>query len=338
MRFQTLIVQIVLLLRYAFSIQHNTSRRILLNRFLLTSGIVSSTCHIGADSAHAAQGAAEYDLEYYMRDLFQGNPRQGTRAASVAPPAPPPRVLMGPLQPLLLQDDVVSCIPYRVLSNLVSNNEKSKIMERFDTIRTAASRSFQSRAPWQEPRITDQYFFDLSCYAFWRTAAELLPDYKMRDTFARTIGRELYNTPSLFKSKPLKNEMAPLTSTIESMKEILDLFTNTQYCTSYRMTRDKEDDSDIFDKLDDTDLSAGVSVNCLVSIFNPASLGASLQITGEQSRFIPDFVGTTLAAMWESVGINASYEIYFVDPEYRPNPKDYFPNEELLQFTLTIKS
>ena len=103
------------------------------------------------------------------------------------------------------------------------------------------------------------------------------------------------------------------------------------------MTRDKEDDSDIFDKLDDTDLSNGLSVNCLVSIFNPASLGASLQITGEQSRFIPDFVGTTLAAMWESVGIAASYEIYFVDPEYRPNPKDYFPNEELLQFTLTIK-
>lgn len=325
------------MLSYANSIQLSTSRRRVLDRFLLTSGIVSSTFHTGADSANAAQGAAEYDLEYYMRDLFQGNPRQGTRAASVAPPAPPPRILMGPLQPLLLQDDIVSCIPYKVLSNLVSNNEKSTITERFDSIRIAASRSFQSREPWREPHVTDQYFFDLSCYAFWRTAAELLPDYKMRDTFARMIGRELYNMPTLFKTKPVRNAGTPLTSTIESMKEILDLFTSTQYCTSYRMTRDKEDDSDIFDKLDDTDLSNGLSVNCLVSIFNPASLGASLQITGEQSRFIPDFVGTTLAAMWESVGIAASYEIYFVDPEYRPNPKDYFPNEELLQFTLTIK-
>jgi hypothetical protein len=121
------------------------------------------------------------------------------------------------------------------------------------------------------------------------------------------------------------------------MKEILECFTSSQYCTGYRMAGDK-DDSAMFDELDDSDLASGVSVNCLVSIYSPATLGASLQITGEQSRFIPDFVGTTLAAMWESVGIKASYETYFVDPEYRPNPKDYFPNEQLLQFTLTMAS
>lgn len=27
-------------------------------------------------------------------------------------------------------------------------------------------------------------------------------------------------------------------------------------------------------------------------------------------------------------------ETYFLDEEYRPNPKDYFPSEELLQYNI----
>ena len=79
-------------------------------------------------------------------------------------------------------------------------------------------------------------------------------------------------------------------------------------------------------------------MNALISLFEPATLGASLQITGEQSRFGPDIVGGLLAAVWQQgSGIQGiSWEVFFVDPEYRPNPKDYFPNEQLLQFTLSL--
>ncbi|KAI2488771.1 hypothetical protein MHU86_25825 [Fragilaria crotonensis] len=326
----------ILLLSPVVAWQQTPSRRRFLERFLLiASGVTSAYL---PDPSNAVQGAAEYDLEYYMRDLFQGNPKQGTKAASQIPHAPEPRILTRPLQPLLLDDDLVSCIPYKVLSNMVPDRDKSSIVERVESIRTAASRSFQSKAPWRDALLSDQYYFDISSYAFWKTASELLPDYKQRDTFARTIGREIYNTPGLFPKKPSKNRSAPLTSTVDSMTEILECFTSSQYCTGYRVAGDKEDDSAMFDELDDNDLTSGGSVNCLVSIYFPATLGASLQITGEQSRFIPDFVGATLAAMWESAGIESSYETYFVDPEYRPNPKDYFPNEQLLQFTLTMAS
>jgi len=116
------------------------------------------------------------------------------------------------------------------------------------------------------------------------------------------------------------------------------LFKSAKFCKGYRIGEEgksKAETIDIFDELDDDALASGASVDCLVSIFEPAILGASLQITGEQSRFAPDFVGATLAAMWEDAGIQSSWETFFVDPEYRPNPKDYFPNEKLLQFTLT---
>mmetsp|Transcript_4885 Transcript_4885/g.10769 ORF Transcript_4885/g.10769 Transcript_4885/m.10769 type:complete len:111 (+) Transcript_4885:2-334(+) len=90
----------------------------------------------------------------------------------------------------------------------------------------------------------------------------------------------------------------------------------------------------VFDELDDDDIKSGSTVDCLASIYEPAVLSSALQITGEGSRFSPDFVGSTMAAVWEEAGIKASYESYFVDPVYRPNPKDFFPTERLIQFTL----
>lgn len=78
-------------------------------------------------------------------------------------------------------------------------------------------------------------------------------------------------------------------------------------------------------------------MDVLVTVRQPATLGASLQITGEQSRFAPDFVGPTLAALWQDVaGLSATWETYFVDSTYRPNPKDFFPDEQLYQFTLQV--
>lgn len=98
------------------------------------------------------------------------------------------------------------------------------------------------------------------------------------------------------------------------------------------------DNIPVFDELDDESFSMAGTANCLVSIYEPTTLGASLQINGENSRFAPDFVGTSLAAIWENYGgIRTTWDVFFVDPEYRPNPKDYFPNEQLLQVTLNKK-
>ena len=124
------------------------------------------------------------------------------------------------------------------------------------------------------------------------------------------------------------------------MNEVLRVFVESGFCSGYRIgeaVKNEEDALPVFDALDDDALASGATVDCLVSVFEPATLGASLQITGEQSRFGPDFVGPTLAALWETNGISARWETFFVDPEYRPNPKDYFPNEQLLQYTLYKK-
>jgi len=124
-----------------------------------------------------------------------------------------------------------------------------------------------------------------------------------------------------------------LTDTVPCVIEILNRFQYSNYCTGYRLGDKNDDDRtgiNVFDSLDDETVSSrggggGGSVDCLVSIFDPSTLGGALQIIGEGSRFAPDFIGPTLAAVWERVGgdgvVAVSFESYFVDPVYRPNPK-----------------
>jgi len=309
---------------------HETRRR-----FLEGAVVVGSAWSLSSQEAVAAKGAAEYDLEYYMRDLIGGNAKEGNVQASKAPPAAPPRTLGGPLLPLLLNDDCSpTCIPTQALLQQLKSSDESLVTTRMKDYRDKAARSFAARAPWREEHVMDQYYFDLTSYALWRTAAELIPNYTQRDIFARDVGRGIYREASqsglLIEAE---SKASKLTTTIPAVKEIMNLFQSSQYCKSYRLG--EKDQTVVFDEYDDDDLASGATVNCLVSVFEPASLGASLQITGEQSRFTPEFVGVTLAAMWEAAGIKVSYETYFVDNEYRPNPKDFFPNEQLLQFSLS---
>eukprot|EP01082_Thalassiosira_pseudonana_P014602 g13100.t1 g13100 contig70:2000-3376(-) len=334
-----------------------------------TSIAASASTLLGVPSyANAAKGAAEYDLEYYLRDVFMGNNKEGNLPPSNAPPLPPPRTLQGPLLPLLLDDELQTSIPIQELSK-ITNTPPSTLSEQIKAVRSKVQPAFSARYPWKDELVSDEYYFDLTCYSVWKVASIAIPnDYVKRDEFLRNIGRrileeaiskEIISKQSIDAlSKAGEKTGSTLTSTIPCIIEILNLFQSTNYCSNYRLG-DKNDEvrtgPGVFDELDDEELSSsstGGSVNCLVSIYDPSDLGGALQITGEGSRFAPDFVGPTLAAIWERVGGSSSgsggkkrgegvvavqFESYFVDPVYRPNPKDFFPNERFYQYTIARK-
>jgi len=331
------------------------------------SAASTTSSSVAISDGDRARGAAELDLEYYARSLVGGNRKEGSVLPSKPPEVPPPRRLNDPLLKLLLSDFSdptagATCLPVVALVDELLLKEKNDlssptrsqverdIQNRVIDYRDKVRRSFAARAQWREDSVSDQYYFDLTAYALWRTAADLLPNYEDRDRFARRLGNLLYSQCKkvLGQTPPLSK--TPLTSSIPSIKTLLDLFVTCGFCKSYRIGEKPKADSPIpvFDEFDDETLATGGSVDCLVSIFEPATLGASLQITGEQSRFSPDYVGATLAALWEdavsasslegSGRLRVSWEAFFVDNSYRSNPKDYFPDEQLYQFTLVSKS
>lgn len=345
----------------------NISRRHWFQSFaILNAPAILSVTSTPEAAGAVGQNQAVYDLQFYLRDLLQGNNVQGNLPASKPPTPPaPPRTLTGPLIPFLLNNEcTVTCIPAQELSKFLPTGSSSEtassnlVSDTMNMFRTNAIKAgYGSSRPWLSEDVSDEYYFDLTCYALWRTAASLLPSSTARDRFARNIGRALYNemkrihivdndeelngnTRSDVTLISTKSSTQLSAAILPKLYSILNAFQSAQYIQSYRVTRDESysltDNEPLFDDIDDEDYyDKENSLNFLVGLYNPASIQAALQITGEGSRFIPDFVGCTIAAMLEDSvqATTVTYESYFVDPQYRPNPKDYFPNEQLLQFT-----
>jgi hypothetical protein len=298
------------------------------------------------DAAHAARGAAELDLEYYLRDLFgSNNERLGNVAPSRPPALPAPRTLRDPFLSLLLNDACSKeCLPTRVLIDILSKKKsntwlnddalEATIVQSVEQYRQRARRSFSNRAAWQDDHVSDQYYFDLTAYALWKTALDLLPDPRDRDVYLRTVGQSLYqqliSLKLLTPPNPKPKEANTLVATNAKVLELLNVFTQYGFIESYTIDNPQGDDSTnaawLWDAYDDEDLRSGAAVNAVIRLRHAASLGAALQLTGEQSRFQPDFVSPTLCALWQAHlgGANricTSWESYFLDATYRPNPK-----------------
>lgn len=322
---------------------NHPSRRALVASSIGGGWLISSS----PDNAHAARGAAELDLEYYWKDLVGGNKREGTVAASPAPPIPPPRTLKDPIASLLLnQDCSVDCLTTLALVEEIrltqppgrGPGEDPRVLERdiqyrMNEIREKSKASFYQRAPWKEETIFDQYYFDLTSYALWKVAAQYLPKSKARDDFVRRMGTFVLGNLQRFQYLRTTNSPKNLVQSTRGVEELLDLFTRDGICKGYRLGERPVEtkkgmirETPVFlDDIDSDALESGASVDCIISVFEPATLGASLQITGEQSRFAPDVIGPTIAAYWnKTLGVSCTWETYFVDPEYRPNPKGSF--------------
>ena len=251
-------------------------------------------------ASNAAQGAAEYDLEFYIRNLMKGNnDKEGNIQASVPPPLPASRTLTNnsdsSLVQSILNDELNGdCIALRTLSK-VTNVPVDEISEMVKAYRTKFSKSFGTRAKWQQDLIIDEYYFDLTCYSLYRTAAALMPsDYKMRDRWVKLLGEEIYN---VIAGRVTVKKPSKLTETIPIMVQILDCFQSNSFVSSFRLG-DKNDDFrtglNIFDSYDDEDVDAGLTLNCLISLIRPATLTSSLQLLEEEVALCLNLLGRRL--------------------------------------------
>ena len=323
---------------------HHQLRRRDAAAYILGSAWASLTAMLTFPSyASAAQGAAEYDLEFYLRDLFQGNNREGNIQPSNPPIPLPPRTLNTKevLELLINEHCDGHCFSVALLSQL-TGVPSDDISNRVALMRQRVCKAFQAKAPWIRESIQDQYYLDLTAYCLFRVAAQLIPtDYTLRDKWIRTLGKQLYaQAKKRHLITPTNNETRTLSASVPTLIQLMDFFNSTRYVSSYRIIQsDSVTATDFLDTLDDEDIQDGRPVNLLISLLRPATLGAALQLTAEGTRFSPEFVAPTLAAMWEEqFHLSTQYETYFVDNTYRANPKDFFPDEVLIQFTIQRKT
>lgn len=329
-----------------------SSRRYLLA--VSSSIATTAACITSSSPAYAARGAAELDLEYYWKNLVGGSAT--AQRASPLPAVAPPRTLKEPFTSTILnRNGSNECLTTQALLQVLQQTSRSNsnqkpqqqkdtldqaIMDTLDSYRKAAERAFYARTPWDTPSVADEYYLNITMYAMWKTAAELLPNSTDRDLFIRTLGVLVYDRCAtegwVRQSTTTTTTAKTLTETNANVQELLHLFQSNGWIQGYRWGDDPQATTTTvpFDALDDEAMANGGSVDVLLTLESPATLGASVQLTGERTRFTPCVMATTLAA---AVGgsKNISWDMYFVDSVYRPNPNDYVPNEQLYQFTVS---
>uniref|UniRef100_A0A7S1BIH4 Uncharacterized protein n=1 Tax=Corethron hystrix TaxID=216773 RepID=A0A7S1BIH4_9STRA len=353
---------------------HNRRRRLLTGLvFSRPSFLIYAAALASPSPAAAARGAFELDAEYYLRSALTGNARVGPAGPSPRPPPPPPRTLSGPAWSAVVGEgaDGSEGLIVRGLASVASRSGSdvaAAVRKYMDD--GSVRRSFWSARPWSssfdssavDPSLSNEYYFDFYCYAVWRAAADLLQeDYVRRDRFVRDVGRDLWVGTIKPKTDLPTGNLQPSVICDKVLTAVLDTLREGGMIKSYQFGnsngasgdyddagtkmkgKEKKDGTEsrppqqpVLDTIDDDFFAAGSSLDVVLTLVRPATLGSSLQITGEGSRFSPDLVSPVITAAWEDLaGANVKFESYFVDGEYRPNPKDFFPDEQLLQFTIT---
>jgi len=209
--------------------------------------------------------------------------------------------------------------------------------------------------------IKDQRHFDYLCYLIWKVAGGVVEKSEERLEVLRSAGETInkyINTvatpspPTSLSSIPKNN--ACLSTTVESaFTPVLTAFVSSNLIESYTLQSGDGLPRDLppstssspltpnfkpFDIYDDEDYEVGRDVNMVLEVKKPAWLTSAFQINGENSLFSPSFLSPTLSSSILSTDVSLRpVQSYFIDDTYRPNPTEFYPSSEILQFTFYKK-
>lgn len=339
-------------------------RRLFIKSTLLSSPIFIPLIFPLSSNARV-KGSAEYDLEYYLKDLSRSSKQGGESKLSVTPSAKSSDSCRSK-STLTLKGD----LPNLALSSFVSSADamnpgfQARVSSLLSTKGSVLTRTFVSRCggPWTgvaanddlsfpsssspldlSRQIVDQRYFDFLCYVLWKVAGEDIGTSVERVKLTRDFGRMIVTSMSPLLP-PSSSPSSTLSTTIMSVfTPILSLFLTSGLLETYQVIagdgqKSKPNDLDPFDAYDDEDFDLGRDVNLVISATRPAWLTSALQINGEDSLFSPDFLAPTLSAALDNTDVAVRpVQTYFIDDTYRPNPTEFFPQSELLQFTFSKK-
>ncbi len=296
-------------------------------------------------TAVAALGAAEMDLEFYLRNTLGMKPSPPVTAS----PLPPPRKLdplfssraLGAVESALAPS--LSVTPSALREAAVARRRSLSL--EFDRVLTQGAfgaLDYSAMAPGGsvggttdalavQQQQRQQYGFDLSLLCYFTLLADArLPRAESR-ACADRLGMRLLEAlaPPTLETSPPAAPPPRLSNTLTGCRALLDGLQAAGYLRSYSL-----DDSEADDKLwsDRSDLS---DTRLTITLTESASLRAAVVLNGRPGAS-PELARPLLTAYLRACGAEvAEAAEYFLDDTYRSNPLEYRANQQVL--TLTIR-
>jgi len=292
-----------------------------------------------APSSVRVKGAAEMDLEFYARGLL------GSGGAPRSAPPPPPlaaRQLDAALAKRLLDAAAAGIAPS------VSAPSAAKLRQAAGARRQALAieydralfagafsaaggydTSLGGASALSQPEAL-QYGFDLSALALFTLLSEArLPRKELAACYAR-VGEELLVAVAAATPAPPQQaagSASSLSDILRGVRALLDALQRGGYLAAYAI-----DDGDADEGLWQQRSSLS-STRLTVTLTDSAALRAALLLNGRGVS--PELARPLLSAFFASRGAEVTEQSdFFLDGEYRENPKEYRPTQQLLSFTI----
>jgi len=247
----------------------SSSRRKLLSEFLVAGGaFVLSNKKAGAEEKKPRlKGAAELDLEYYIKDLMNGNDQ--TPSVQTVKVLKPARNIDANFA-RTLEDLTFTAIVQE------SGLSKDEVKNRIENLKGKVQDTFQKKAPFDADNISDQYRFDMNSYVQYKVAMMSIESLIRRINLVRYVGEGVL---AALASRPNSSLQAfqvfdarkngQLSTVLEQVEVLLSELQGTGFIKGYRV--DAPEDLD-------EDWTAGFPVEVAITLEDPATLGAALQL------------------------------------------------------------
>ena len=319
---------------------------IVLDRRAFASGLIGGLAAAAFTPFPAqarAAGAAELDAKFYLKSLFTGNKVVVDRPP---PPPAPSRGIDGALARRIQQHVFDALLEARSRGQEGTGGTRAELEAKYASLVAANEPLLRDRwgalpGPVAEEADTlgSSRALNLAAYCWWKLALENLPTPADRAAFARLLGDNICADvlPAARAGSATGNGSAAaaaaakvpgagdLSAVIEDAETLLTALRTAGLLKGYTMevAEDGQEDWD-----------SGYTVDMKLSLFESATLPASLQLAAENERLRPDLAGLAMGALFRRRGVATRFDEYFLDETYREDPNDIRPTLLLQQWSL----
>jgi hypothetical protein len=284
---------------------------------LMTLGLVSGYPSTALANIRT-KGAFEMDMDYYIRDLVLGTGSIKEKEPERA------RIQAGRSIDSKFAADILNVVEIHISD--LSKTSRDVISDQINLSVPIFLNYFKTFVDFNKEDISDEHYFDFKAYVTFKVAEKFVPTSKERVKLRSMIGRSILSLvrQELISSgqKDLQEVVLEQRGTPQALplaaygiRQILDVFIKKGLLANFVL-----EDDDYFDELYARKIfDEGLTISSQLTLKQPATILSFLEFTASDTFFHPEFFGSPLKAYLNELGLQAHFEDYLLDNEYRSN-------------------
>lgn len=310
-------------LQSPISIKLKERNNLMINIMAITSSVLITP---KISNAVNQKGAFEMDMDFYVRNILNGNNAQIENEKKVTKSFyPSPRKM-----DITITTKMINII--KTIASKMSSLSIETLNEYIDIELPKKLVQLKANIPITNENFSDQYYFDIYLYLIYKSIENVISKSEDRVLLRQKVGDEilqlLINDKFInIKNSQRKKDVVELASNV---KLLLQSFVKIGLISSFIF-----DDDDLADQYyADSSFREGLPVSFQFTLREPATLLGFIEQNKNDTFYHPEIIASTIASYCRLQGFNTRFEDYLVDNYYRTENFDIEAQDILIEMLI----